>query len=141
MIGTALGHYRILRLLGKGGMGEVYAARDETLGREVAIKVLPADLNARPEDLERFAREAKTIASLNHRAIVTLHSFEEAGGVHFITMELVEGEPLASKLPAQGLRINDLLTIAMEITEAVSAAHDRGIVHRDLQAVARSTAR
>ena len=75
MIGTLLGHYRILRLVGKGGMGEVYAARDETLGREVAIKVLPAELHARPEDLERFAREAKTIASLNHRAIVTLHSF------------------------------------------------------------------
>ena len=133
MIGTLLGHYRILRLVGKGGMGEVYAARDETLGREVAIKVLPADLNARPEDLERFAREAKTIASLNHRAIVTLHSFEEAGGVHFITMELVEGEPLASRIPGQGLPFGDLLSVGTEITEAVSVAHDRGIVHRDLK--------
>ena len=127
MIGTLLGHYRILRLVGKGGMGEVYAARDETLGREVAIKVLPAEINARPEDLERFAREAKTIASLNHRAIVTLHSFEEAGGVHFITMELVEGEPLASKIPARGLPFNDLLAVTIEITEAVSAAHDGGL--------------
>ena len=86
MVGTVLGHYRILRLIGKGGMGEVYVAEDTTLGREVAIKVLPSGLSARPDELERLSREAKTVASLNHRAIVTLHSFEEAGGVHFITM-------------------------------------------------------
>jgi Tol biopolymer transport system component len=133
MVGTTLGHYQILRLVGKGGMGEVYAAEDLTLGRIVAVKVLPAGLGAQPAELERLAREAKTIAALNHRAIVTLHSFEESGGVHFITMELVEGEPLSSRLPAGGLPFDELLRLGIEMTDAVGAAHERGIVHRDLK--------
>jgi Tol biopolymer transport system component len=133
MIGTVLGHYKILRLVGKGGMGEVYAAEDQTLGRTVAIKVLPAGIHAQPAELERFSREAKTIASLNHRAIVTLYSFEESAGTHFITMELVEGAPLSARIPAAGLPFDDVLRMGIEMTDAVSAAHERGIVHRDLK--------
>ena len=133
MIGSVLGHYRILRLIGKGGMGEVYAGEDLTLGRTVAIKVLPAGLQARPEDRERFVREAKAVAALNHRSIVTLHSFEEAEGVHFITMELVEGEPLSSSIPPHGLPVDKLLGMGIEIADAVGAAHEKGIIHRDLK--------
>ena len=133
MIGTTLGHYRIARLVGKGGMGEVYAAEDLTLGRTVAIKVLPAGLEAQPAEMERFAREAKSIAALNHRAIVTLYSFEESGGTHFITMELVEGQPLSTTIPASGLPFPEVLRLGMEMADAIAAAHDRGIVHRDLK--------
>jgi eukaryotic-like serine/threonine-protein kinase len=133
MVGSVLGHYRVLRAIGKGGMGEVFAAQDLTLGRTVAIKVLPADLQARPVDRERFEREAKAIAALNHRSIVTIHSFEEANGVRFITMELVEGAPLSSRITGKSLSIDVLLQFGIELADAVSAAHDKGIVHRDLK--------
>ena len=133
MVGSTLGHYRILRLLGKGGMGEVYAAEDLTLGRTVAIKILPEALASSLDDLERLEREAKAVAALNHSGIVTLHSFEKAGDARFITMELVDGEPLSSKIPAGGLPFDALLRMAVEIADAVSAAHERGIVHRDLK--------
>jgi Tol biopolymer transport system component len=133
MVGTVLGHYKVLRLVGKGGMGEVYAAEDLTLGRTVAIKLLPRSLEGQPAELERFAREAKSIAALNHRAIVTLYSFEESGGTHFITMELVDGQPLAANLPSRGLPFDEVLRLGIEMADAVAAAHERGIVHRDLK--------
>ena len=94
MIGKVLGHYRVESRIGEGGMGEVYRATDTKLGRDVALKVLPADTARDPERLERFQREARAVAALNHPHIVTLHSVEEAGGVHFLTMELVEGQSL-----------------------------------------------
>src|SRR5262245_24779072 len=133
MVGTTLGHYRILRLVGKGGMGEVYAAEDLTLGRVVALKVLPAGLGATPDEVERFAREAKSVAALNHRAIVTLYSFEEADGMRLITMELVDGQPLSTRMPAKGLPFEDVLKFGIEMADAMAAAHERGIVHRDLK--------
>ena len=133
MVGTSLGHYRILRFLGQGGMGEVYAAEDLTLGRTVALKVLTSALATQPDALERFEREAKAVASLSHPGIVTLHSFENANGVQFITMELVDGMPLSSRIPAQGLPFDDLLRIGIELSDAVAAAHGRGILHRDLK--------
>jgi serine/threonine protein kinase len=94
LIGQTLAHYRITAAIGAGGMGEVYRATDTKLGRDVALKVLPAEMASRPERLERFQREARAVAALNHPHIVTIHSVEEADGVHFLTMELVGGQPL-----------------------------------------------
>ena len=99
LIGRTLAHYRITAVLGAGGMGEVYRAIDTKLGREVALKVLPAEMAESPERLERFRREAKALAALDHPGIVTVHSVEEAGGIHFLTMQLVEGQPLDRLIP------------------------------------------
>jgi serine/threonine protein kinase len=101
--GTTLGPYQIAASLGKGGMGEVYRAHDPRLGRDVALKVLPADVASDPSRLERFTREARTIAALNHPHIVTIHSTEEANGIRFLTMELVEGQSLDALIPPGGL--------------------------------------
>ena len=133
MIGTDLKHYRIVRELGRGGMGTVYAAEDTKLGRQVALKVLPPDLAGDPERLERFQREARAVAALNHPNIVVLYSVEESEGTHFLTMELVEGEPLSHQIPAGGLPIETLVASGTALAEAMGAAHDRGITHRDLK--------
>jgi Tol biopolymer transport system component len=133
MIGTTLHHYRIIRPLGRGGMGEVYAAEDTRLNRAVALKVLPQITAADPERLSRFQREAKAIAALNHPNIVTIYSVEEADGVPFLTMELVEGKPLDALIPRAGMKPAALLALAVPLADAVSAAHQRGIVHRDLK--------
>jgi Tol biopolymer transport system component len=131
--GSRLGSYEILGPLGEGGMGEVYEARDPSLDRKVAIKLLPADLAEDPQRQARFEREAKTIASLNHPNIVTIHSVEEAGGVHFLTMELVDGRPLSQLIPRKGLPLSRFLELATPLAEAISAAHEAGITHRDIK--------
>jgi eukaryotic-like serine/threonine-protein kinase len=131
--GTRLGPYEIVSPLGAGGMGEVYRARDSRLGRDVAIKVLPDRMASDPELLERFQREAKALAALDHPGIVTVHSVEEAGGVHFLTMQLVEGVTLDRLIPEGGLPVEDLLRTASALAEALAAAHAKGIVHRDLK--------
>ncbi|MEO5618232.1 MAG: serine/threonine-protein kinase, partial [Candidatus Eisenbacteria bacterium] len=131
--GTRLGPYEIVAPLGAGGMGEVYRAKDTRLGREVAIKVLPASVASHPERLARLEREARTVASLNHPNIVTLHSFEESDGVRFLTMELVDGHTLDRSLVAGGLPVPRALEIASAIADALVAAHDRGVIHRDLK--------
>jgi serine/threonine protein kinase/Tfp pilus assembly protein PilF len=133
MIGTNLSHYRITATLGIGGMGEVYRAEDTKLGRQVALKILPAAMAANRERLERFQREAKVVASLNHPNIVTIYSVEEADGVHFLTMELVEGQDLEILLPADGFPISRIFDIAVPLADALATAHERGIVHRDLK--------
>jgi TolB-like protein/Flp pilus assembly protein TadD len=133
VIGRDLAHYRITAAIGTGGMGEVYRATDTKLGREVALKVLPADMAANPERLERFRREAKALAALDHPGIVTVHSVEESGGVHFLTMQLVEGQPLDKLILEGGMPIERLLAIGTALAEALAAAHDKGIVHRDLK--------
>jgi TolB-like protein/lipoprotein NlpI len=133
LTGRTLAHYEITGLLGKGGMGEVYRARDTTLDRDVALKVLPAALAANPARLERFQREAKTVASLNHPHIVTLYSAEEDAGVRFLTMELVEGQGLDEVLPADGLPLATVFDAGIAIADALAAAHEKGIVHRDLK--------
>ncbi|HUG62718.1 MAG TPA: protein kinase, partial [Methylomirabilota bacterium] len=133
MIGTTLGHYRILHLLGRGGMGEVYAAEDLTLGRRVALKVLSPDLVSGPAERDRFAREARAIAALNHPGIVQVYSFEDASGTSFLTMELVEGRPLTERVVPQGLPAGELLDVGIQIAEAVAAAHEKGVIHRDLK--------
>jgi len=132
-IGSRLGRYEILARIGAGGMGDVYSARDSKLGRSVAIKVLPSEFVDDPERLARFQGEARMLASLNHPNIVTVHSFEEIGGVHFLTMELVEGQPLNLLIPKGGLPVDRILDFATSITEALAAAHGKGIVHRDLK--------
>jgi len=133
MIGRRLLHYEILEKLGEGGMGEVWLARDTRLDREVAIKVLSPEVAADPERLERFRREAKAVAALNHPNIVTIHSVEEDGDVPFFTMEYVEGETLSRIIPREGLDPGRFLDLAIPITDAVSAAHESGITHRDLK--------
>jgi TolB-like protein/Tfp pilus assembly protein PilF len=131
--GTKLGLYEIHSPLGAGGMGEVYRATDTKLGRDVALKVLPAEMAQDPERLARFRREAKTLAQLDHPNIVTIYSVEESDGVHFLTMQLVEGQPLDRLIPAGGLAVEQIVEIASALGDALSAAHDKGIVHRDLK--------
>src|SRR5215204_2096759 len=131
--GTDLGLYRILDTIGKGGMGEVYRALDPRLDRDVAIKVLPAELAASHEMLDRFRREARAVAAVNHPAIVTIYSVEEADGLHFLTMELVEGRSLDHLIPASGLDAERIFAIADALAGALAAAHDKGIVHRDIK--------
>ncbi|MGB5891193.1 MAG: protein kinase, partial [Thermoanaerobaculia bacterium] len=133
MIGQMLAHYRITAALGAGGMGEVWRATDTKLGREVALKVLPAEMAANPERLNRFRREATMLAALDHPSIVTVHSVEECEGVHFLTMQLVDGESLDRLIPEGGLGVDRLLEIGAAVAEALAAAHDKGIVHRDLK--------
>ena len=133
MIGTAVSHYRVVRLLGKGGMGEVYQAEDTKLGRRVALKLLPKHFAAVGDRRERFEREARTVALLNHPSIVTIHSVEEVDGLPFLTMELVEGRTLAESIPAKGLPLDRFLKIAIPLADAVAAAHQRGVLHRDLK--------
>src|SRR5688572_25138778 len=131
--GTQLGSYEIVSLLGAGGMGEVYRARDPRLKREVALKVLPDVAAADADRRERFTREALAVAALNHPHIVTIHSVEDAGTAVFLTMELVEGRSLAEALPPTGLPIERVLTIGIAVADATSAAHQKGITHRDLK--------
>ena len=133
MIGTTLAHYRVIGRLGAGGMGEVYAAEDTTLQRRVALKLLPPGMAADPEHLQRFQREARAIAALNHPNVVTIYSVEEADGVQFLTMELVEGRTLAEVIPKGGLPVDALLNLAVPLVDAVVAAHAHGIIHRDLK--------
>ena len=133
MIGSTLAHYRITASLGKGGMGEVWRATDSKLGREVAIKVLPAEMASRPERLERFQREAKALAALDHPGVVGVYSVEESAGVHFLTMQLIEGESLDRLIPDGGLPVDRIPEIGAGVAGALAAAHDQGIVHRDLK--------
>ena len=129
--GTRLGPYIIQAPLGAGGMGEVYRARDTKLNRDVAIKVLPEAFAADPDRLTRFAREAQTLAAVNHSNIAQIHGFEESGGVRALVMELVEGPDLAELVARGPMRIDEVLPIARQIAEALETAHERGIIHRD----------
>ena len=131
--GTRIGTYLITGPLGAGGMGEVYRARDTRLGREVAIKVLPAGVAQNPDRLARFEREARAVAGLNHPNIVTLHSVEDEEGVRFLTMELVEGQSLDRIVAQGGLPLKRVLELSIPLANALVAAHERGVVHRDLK--------
>jgi len=133
MIGKTLAHYRILAKLGEGGMGEVWKARDVTLDREVAIKILPEAYAADADRLRRFEREAKLLASLNHPNIAMVHGLHEANGVHFIAMELVPGSTLAARIARGAVPLGETMAMARQITAALEAAHERGVIHRDLK--------
>src|SRR5271169_3871314 len=131
--GTRLGSYEVVAPIGAGGMGEVYQAHDTKLGRDVAIKVLPPAFAHDPDRLSRFQREAKMLASLNHPNIATIHGLEQSGGTSFLVMELVSGETLAEHVKAGPLPIEEALKIAVQIAEALEAAHEKNIIHRDLK--------
>jgi TolB-like protein/Tfp pilus assembly protein PilF len=131
--GQSLGHYRIVRLIGQGGMGAVYLAEDTKLHRQVALKILPPEMAVSPDRLERFQREAKAVAALNHPHIVTIYSVEEEAGAHLLTMELVEGESLDHGIPPGGLSMAKVFDIGIAMADALAAAHEKGIVHRDLK--------
>ena len=146
MIGATLAHYRITAALGAGGMGEVWRAEDTKLGREVALKVLPVEFAKDPERMARFEREAKVLASLNHPNIATLYGLEaavpsgtdadsdaDAGTTTFLAMELVEGEDLSDRIKRGPIPVEEAISIAVQIAEALEAAHEQGIVHRDLK--------
>ena len=131
--GQTLAHYRLIEKIGAGGMGEVYLAEDTKLKRKVALKVLPSDQAADSERRARFEREAEAVAALNHPNIVTIYSVEQANGVHFLTMELVEGSALSKLIPKQGLALDKFFEIAVPLADALAAAHEQGILHRDLK--------
>jgi len=133
LTGARLGPYEILGLVGAGGMGEVYRARDTRLGREVAIKVLPEAAAHDQEALSRFGREARAVAALNHPHIATLFDIGEHDGTHYLVMELLEGESLAARVARGLLKEKDALRIGAEIAEALAAAHRQGVVHRDVK--------
>ena len=133
LVGRQIGSYKILSLLGAGGMGEVYRARDTKLGRDVAIKVVADVFLSDPERLARFEREARVLATLNHPHIGAIYGLEEADGVRGLVLELVEGATLAERLASGPLPIQEALTVARQIAEALEAAHEKGIIHRDLK--------
>jgi len=131
--GRLLGAYQVQAMLGAGGMGEVYRARDTKLQRDVAVKFLPHAFTSDPERLSRFEREARTLAALNHPNIGAIYGFEEADGLRFLILEFVDGPTLAERLARGPLRVNEALIAARQIAEALEAAHEKGIVHRDLK--------
>ena len=131
--GTRLGVHQITAQIGEGGMGQVYRATDTKLKRQVAIKILPTSLAADHDRLARFTREAQTLASLNHPNIAIIHGLEQAGDVHALVMELVEGDDLSQRIARGAIPIDEALPIAKQIAEALEAAHEQGIIHRDLK--------
>src|SRR5438309_2149334 len=133
MLNETIAHYRILRQLGKGGMGVVYEAEDTKLGRRVALKFLPEATHRDEQALERFVREARAASALNHPGICTIHAIEEDGGRTFISMELLEGQPLDKLLTGTPLPISRVLEIGIQLADALDVAHKKGIVHRDIK--------
>src|SRR5258708_11122667 len=132
-VGDKLGHYEILSLLGQGGMGEVYRARDTTLKRDVALKVLPAAFLRDPERMARFQREAEVLASLDHPNIGPIYGIVESEGARALVLALIDGPTLADQIAAGLLPQDDAIAIARQIIEALEYAHDRGVIHRDLK--------
>jgi eukaryotic-like serine/threonine-protein kinase len=131
--GSHLGPYEVLALIGAGGMGEVYRARDTKLNRDVALKILPSEFALDADRLSRFKREAQVLASLDHPNIGAIYGFEDADGVHALVLQLVAGPTLADRIGQGPIAFDDTLPIAQQIAEALEAAHEKGIIHRDLK--------
>src|SRR6185369_4740887 len=133
MIGTLFGNYRITHKIGAGGQGTVYKATDQKLGRTVVIKVLPAELTVKENNLKRFEREARLASALDHPNICTIFDMDEANGLHFIAMQYVEGKTIRQLCNGRPLELDSALRIAIQTADALSAAHTRGIMHRDIK--------
>jgi Tol biopolymer transport system component/predicted Ser/Thr protein kinase len=133
MIGKTLVHYEISAEIGKGGMGEVYQAKDTKLGRDVAIKVLPEEFALDKDRVARFQREAKLLASLNHPNIAAIYGLEESDGTHFLVMELIEGDTLRDRIKSGPIPVEEALKLGLQMAEALEAAHEKGVIHRDLK--------
>jgi serine/threonine protein kinase len=133
LIGQTLAHYEIIDLLGKGGMGEVYRARDQKLGRDIALKILPREMSGDPERIARFQREARLLASLQHPNVASIYGFEDLPEARFLVMELVEGEDLAERMARGPIPVPEAIEIARQIALGLEAAHEQNLVHRDLK--------
>src|ERR671914_278076 len=134
MIGKSLGNYKILEKLGVGGQGTVYKALDKKLGRTVVVKVLPPELTSKEANLKRFEREARLASALDHPNICTIFDLNEINGIHFIAMQYIEGRNVRQLVNGRPLSLESALSITLQTAEALSAAHSRGIIHRDIKA-------
>jgi serine/threonine protein kinase len=132
-IGQNLSHYNLVEKIGKGGMGEVFRAKDQKLGRDVAIKVLPEEFARDTDRVARFRREAKLLASLNHPNIASIYGLEESDGTHFLVLELIEGDTLGDRIKTGPIPVEESLKLAQHIAEVLEAAHEKGVIHRDLK--------
>jgi serine/threonine protein kinase len=140
-VGARLGSYEVTAQIGAGGMGEVYRATDTKLKRDVALKVLPAALASDPDRLARFQREAELLATLNHPNIAAIYGLEDAAGSSALVLELVEGETLAERIARSPLPQDDAVSVARQIVDALEAAHEKGVIHRDLKPTSKSRQR
>src|SRR5438552_15051836 len=132
-VGTKLGRYEIRSKLGEGGMGEVYLAQDTKLDRNVALKILPAEVAAHPDRMKRFVQEAKAASALNHPSIITIYEIEQIDSVNLIATEFIDGETLRQRLKNGPLKLSEALEVAIQTASALAAAHAAGIVHRDIK--------
>ena len=132
-LGQTIGRYEILTLLGSGGMGEVYLARDKSLGRQIALKLLPAQFTMNADRVRRFEREARAASALNHPNIVTIHEIGQFDSTHFIATEFIDGVTLRERMADRPLKLDEALDVATQVASALAAAHTAGIVHRDIK--------